>query len=162
MGTGAEVAAYAAIAATVVGTGVSVYSQQKSAEAQQENANEQAKIAIDQAAAEADARKAQAEKIRKMGRMQKGEAKTALAASGVKLGEGSAVEVDKAIAQGSEEDALSALLTGDRIVKSADREAQSLIKSGNNARSNANLASAGTVLSSAGSVASGWKTSAKK
>lgn len=162
MGTGAEIAAYAAIAATVVGTGVSVYSQQKTAEAQQESANEQAKISIDQAAAEADARKAQAEKIRKMGRMQKGEAKTALAASGVKLGEGSAVEVDKAIAQGSEEDALSALLTGDRIVKSADREAQSLVKAGNNARSNANLASAGTVLSSAGSVASGWKTSAKK
>ena len=162
MGTGAEIAAYAALAATVVGTGVSVYSQQQTAKDTQEANNEQAKIAIDQAAAEADARKAQAEKIRKMGRYQRGEAKTSLAASGVKLGEGTALEVDKSIIQSSEEDALSAILTGDRIVKSADREAQSLIKAGNNARSNANTQSAGTVLSSAGSIASGWKTSSKK
>lgn len=162
MGTGAEIAAYAALAASVVGTGVSVYSQQQAAKDTQEANNEQAKIAIDQAAAEADARKAQAEKIRKMGRYQRGEAKISLAASGVKLGEGTALEVDKSIIQSSEEDALSAILTGDRIVKSADREAQSLIKAGNNARSNANTQSAGTVLSSAGSIASGWKTSSKK
>lgn len=162
MGTGAEIAAYAAIAATVVGTGVSVYSQQQTAKDTQEANNEQAKIAIDQAAGEADARKAQAEKIRKMAGFQRGEAKASLAASGVKLGSGTALEVDKSIIQNSEEDALSAILGGNRIVSSADREAQSLIKAGNNARSNANTQSVGTVLSSAGSIASGWKTSTKK
>lgn len=154
--------AAAAVAAMVVGTGVSVYSQQQQAKQQQEAANEQAKLTIDQAAAEADARKAQAQNIRKLAKAQRGEAKTSLAASGVKLGSGTALEVDKAIIQGSEEDALSAILSGNRITDTANREAQSLIKAGNNARSNANMQSAATVLQSAGSIASGWKTSAKK
>lgn len=156
MGTGVEIAAYAALAASVVGTGVSVYSQQQTAKDTQEASNEQAKIAIDQAAGEADARKAQAEKIRKMGKFQRGETKASLAASGVKLGEGTALELDKSIIQSSEEDALSAILSGNRIVSSADREAQSLIKAGNNARSNANTQSIGTALSSAAKIGSGW------
>lgn len=153
---------YVAAAAVIVGTAASVYGQQQAAKAQQENANEQAKIAIDQAAGEADARKAQAEKIRKLGNFQRGEAKAALAASGVKLGEGTALEVDKSIIKNSEDDALSAILSGDRIVKSASREADSLIKSGENARKTANMQSAATVIQSAGTIASGWKTPAKK
>lgn len=153
--------AAAAVVMMAVGTGVSVMSQQQAAKDQQEAANEQAKLRINEAAAEADARNAQAANIRKLAKAQRGEAKTSLAASGVKLGDGTALEVDKSIAQGGEEDALSALLSGQRVVKTADREAQSLIKAGNNARSNANMQSAATVLQSAGSVASGWKTSAK-
>lgn len=144
--------AAAAVAAMVVGTGVSVYSQQQAAKQQQEAANEQAKIAIDQAAGEADARKAQAANIRKLAKAQRGEAKTSLAASGVKLGDGTALEVDKSIVQNSEEDALSAILSGNRIVASAGREADSLLKAGSNARKNANWKSVATALNST----SGW------
>lgn len=166
--SGATAATYVALAAVAVGTGVSVYSQQQAGKQQQEAANEQAKIAIDQAASEADARKAQAANIRKLGKAQRGEAKASLAASGVKLGEGTALELDKSIIQGSEEDALSAILSGNRIVDAAGRQADSLIKKGNLARSNANLKSASTVLTSAGTAASGWikssnsKTTAKE
>lgn len=145
-----------AAVAAVAGTATTVYSQQQAAKDQQEASNEQAKIAIDQAAGEADARKAQAEKIRKMGKFQRGETKASLAASGVKLGEGTALELDKSIIQSSEEDALSAILSGNRIVDSAGREADSLIRAGNNARSNANAKAFGTALSSAAKIGSGW------
>ena len=145
-----------AAVAAVAGTATTVYSQQRSAKQQQEAANEQAKIAIDQAAGEADARKAQAANIRKFAKAQRGETKTSLAASGVKLGEGTALELDKSIIQNSEEDALSAILSGNRIVDVAGREADSLIKAGSNARKNANEKAVGTVLTSAYKVSSGW------
>ena len=81
MCTGVEIAMLASAAVGTVGT---IYSGMQQAAA----ADDQAQIAENNAAYEADANKQQAEKIRRMAKAQRGEANAALAASGVKLGEG--------------------------------------------------------------------------
>jgi hypothetical protein len=151
---GTEVVVYALMAA---GTVASVVGQQQQAKQQQKMYEDQAQQTANQAAYEKDAARARAEKIRKMGKAQQGEAKAALAASGVKLGEGTALEVQKDIGQRAEEDALTAILQGDRYQQSADAEIDMLGKAGSNARSNANMSSVGTILSSASTVGSNWK-----
>ena len=120
MCTGFEIAMMAASAVGTVGT---IYSGIQQAEA----ADNQAQIAENNAAYEADANKQQAEKIRRMAKAQRCEANAALAKSGVKLGEGTALEVQKDITQKSEEDALSALLSGSRAIKSGDEQADMLL-----------------------------------
>lgn len=154
---GTETIVYALMAAGTVAT---VAGQQQQARQQQKMYEAQAQQTANQAAYEKDAARARAEKIRKMGKAQQGEAKAALAASGVKLGEGTALEVQKDIAQRAEEDALTAILQGDRYQQSADAEIEMLNKAGSNARSNANMASAGSILSSGMQLGSNWKRSA--
>jgi hypothetical protein len=112
----------------------------------------QAQMVENDAAYRADAAKAQAEKIRRMGKAQQGEAKAALAASGVKLGEGTALEIDQDIAQGAQEDSLSSILTGRRALSTADTEASMLRTAGGNAVTNSALAAGATFMKA------GWKT----
>lgn len=152
---GAETLFYALVA---TGTVANIVGQQQQAKQQQQAYEAQAQQTANQAAYEKDAARARAEKIRKMGKAQQGEAKAALAASGVKLGEGTALEVQKDIGQRAEEDALTAILQGDRYEKSANAEIDMLNTAGRNARSNANMSSIGTVLSSSATIAgSNWK-----
>jgi len=150
------------LAFQIIGTAVSVMGQLKQGEAAQEQANAQAQQTLNEGAYKADAAKQQAEKIRKAGKAQQGEANAALAASGVKLGQGSALEIKKSIIQNSEEDALSAILSGSRAQSSAQQEAQLLGKAGENANSAAQFGAMSTVLKSGGDYMKGnWKTSAK-
>lgn len=150
------------LAFQIIGTAVSVMGQLKQGEAAQEQANAQAQQTLNQGAYQADAAKQQAEKIRKAGKAQQGEANAALAASGVKLGHGTALEVKKSIIQNTEEDALSAILSGSRAQSSAQQEAQLLGKAGENANSSAQFGAMSTVLQSGGDYMKGnWKTSAK-
>lgn len=135
--------------------------QQQSAKAQESMAEDQAQQAANQAAYQKDAAKSHAEKIRKMGSAQKSEARASLAASGVKVGEGTALEIEKEITAASEEDALSALLGGKRAASASETESELFMKSGANARRNANYSSAATILSTGGSIAGGWKSTAK-
>jgi len=145
-----------------IGTGVSVLGQLQQGQQQKEMYNAQAQATINDAAYRSDAATAQAEKIRKAGKAQVGEANAALAASGVKLGQGSALEVKKSIIQNSEEDALSAILSGKRITQTANQEASMMARAGDNAQSNALMGAAGTALSAGGQYLSGgWKLSAK-
>lgn len=145
-----------------IGTGVSVLGQLQQGQQQKEMYNAQAQATINDAAYRSDAATAQAEKIRKAGKAQVGEANAALAASGVKLGQGSALEVKKSIIQNSEEDALSAILSGKRITQTANQEASMMARAGDNAQSNALFGAAGTALSAGGQyLAGGWKLSAK-
>lgn len=145
-----------------VGTAMSVMGQVQQGNQQKEMYNAQAQTTLNDAAYRADAAKSQAEKIRRAGKTQVGEANASLAASGVKLGEGTALEVKKSIMQNSEEDALSAILGGKRATDAAQQEANMLGKAGDNAVTNAAYSAAGTVLQSGGSYArGGWKTSAK-
>ena len=95
--SGWSAATYLAAAAVAVSAGSAVYSGQQ----QKKAADTQAQIAENNAAYSADSARAHAEKVRKAGRAQQGEAKAALAASGVKLAEGTALEVDKSIIQNS-------------------------------------------------------------
>ena len=146
------------VASSVVSAGASIIGGMQ----QKEAADTQAQIAENSAAYEADAAKAHAEKIRKAGLAQRGEAKAALAASGVKLGEGTALEVDKSIAKNAEQDALSAILSGDRALKSGEDQASMLRASGNAAQTAGFIGAAGSVLSAGASYAKGnWKTSAR-
>lgn len=149
------------LVASAVGTAVTVIGQQQAAKAQDDMVEDRAQQAVNDAAYKKDAAKQQAEKIRRLGAAQKSEARASLAASGVKVGEGTALEVEKEITKNSEEDALSAIISGKRAATASEDEASLFMKSGSNARTNANYASAGTVLSGAASLASGWKTSAK-
>lgn len=145
-----------------IGTGVSVLGQLQQGQQQKEMYNAQAQATINDAAYRSDAATAQAEKIRKAGKAQVGEANAALAASGVKLGQGSALEVKKSIIQNSEEDALSAILSGKRITQTANQEASMMARAGDNAENNALMGAAGTALSAGGQYLSGgWKLSAK-
>ncbi len=152
MCTGFEIAMLSAATFSTVGT---IYSGIQQAEA----ADNQAQIAENNAAYEADANKQQAEKIRRMAKAQRGEANAALAASGVKLGEGTALEVQKDITKRSEEDALSALLSGSRAIKSGNDQADMLRASGNAAMTGAFVSAGSTVLSAGANYTSGkWKT----
>lgn len=146
----------------IAGTTMSVVGQVQQGQAQKEMANAQAQQALNEGAYRADAAKAQAEKIRRAGKSQAGEAKAALAASGVKLGEGTPLEVQKSITQNSEEDALSALLGGKRATAAAQEEASMLGKAGDNAVTNSYFSAAGTALQAGAMYAKGgWKSSPK-
>jgi hypothetical protein len=115
--------------------------------------NEMYKAQADQAelegqTARVDAR-AQADKIRRAGRYQVGETKAQLAASGVKLGEGTPLEIEDDINKRVEEDAFAAVLSGERGYTSAMNSARSMRQAGSNAQTN-------SVLSAAGTVGQGW------
>lgn len=142
----------------IAGTAMSVMGQVQQGKQQKEAYNAQAQATLNDAAYRADAAKAQAEKIRRAGRAQVGEANASLAASGVKLGEGTPLEVKKNITQNAEEDALSAILSGKRTTDVAQKEAEMLGKAGDNAVTNSQYAAASTVLQAGGTYArGGWK-----
>jgi len=123
--------------------------------------HDQAQATVNNAAIEADSYTAQAEKIRKAGKTQVGEANAALAASGVKIGQGSALEVEKNIRTNVEQDALSAILSGTRTTTAAQQESKMLQKAGSNAQTNAMFGVGSTVLSAGAEyVKSGWKKAA--
>jgi hypothetical protein len=157
----ATTAMYGMMAMTAAGAMVSVLGSAKAGDAAKEQTNATAQETLNQGAYKADAAKAQAEAIRKAGRATQGEAAASLAASGVKLGEGTALEVKKEIAKNSEKDALSALLSGTRASDSADKEAKFLGKAGDNAVTNAEYSAASTILGTGGKIAGGWKSTAK-
>lgn len=149
--SGWTAATYLTAASVVIGAGSAIYSgQQQAAAAEAQAISEQ-----NQADAEADVARAHAEKIRKAGRAAKGEANVALAKSGVKLGEGTALEVQKEITQNVEQDAFAALLSGSRAKRAGEEEASMLRASGDAAVTSSVLKAAGTV------VAGGWKASVK-
>lgn len=135
--------------AAAVGAAGTIYNGIQQADA----ADNQAQIAENNAAYEADANKQHAEKIRRMAKAQRGEANAALAASGVKLGEGTPLAIQKDIAQKSEEDALSAMLTGSRAIKSGEDQADMLRASGDAAL----VGSAVSVLSTGANAYGNWK-----
>lgn len=147
---------------TAIGAAASALGAIQQGQAQKDTYNAQAQQALNDGAYRADAAKAHAEKFRKAGRAQQGEAKAALAASGVKLGEGTPLEIDKSISANAEEDALSAILSGKRAQSSAQQEAALLGKAGENAETSSYFSAAGSVLSAGGRYATaGWKGAVK-
>ena len=132
-----------------VGTGLSVLGQIQQGQQQSDYYKAQAQQAeINAQTARSDAQK-QAEKIRRAGRYQVGETNAQLAASGVKLGEGTPLALTQDITNNAEQDAFAAILSGERGYTQGMTEASSMRTAGNNAVSN-------SVLSSAGTIATGW------
>lgn len=143
----------------VAGTAMSVGGTIIQGQQQQDLANSQAAQASLEGAYRMDAAKVQAANIRKAGIKAKGTAKVTLAASGVKLGEGTALEVQKDITEMSEKDALTAILNGERAQSSAEYEAELLRAKGENAKTNSYFEAGSNVLAAGASYKKGgWKT----
>lgn len=155
IGTGGAFALAPAL--MTAGTALSIGGQLGQGAAMKEASTAQAQQALNDAAYREDAAKSQAEKIRRAGRAQVGEANASLAASGVKLGEGTALEIQKKITTNAEEDALSAILSGKRITSSAQKEADLLGRSGDNAQTSAIFGSAGSALQAGAAIKGGWR-----
>lgn len=158
--SGATTASYAAYAAMAAAAAYSAYSTVQSGKQQQLNANAQAEQAELDAKTERSAAEVQAERIRKLARIQASEANAALAKSGVEVGEGTAININREIYENAEEDAALTIFGGANRAGRMNLEASNLRLAGSQARSNANAQAGATLLSTAGSIASGWKTSA--
>ncbi|WP_065760234.1 hypothetical protein [Pseudomonas defluvii] len=153
----------ALVTALVAGTAMSAYSsvqQGRQAKLTADAQSDQAQIDADNAASAAVV---QADRIRKMARIQAGEANAALAASGVEVGAGTAVNINEEIYKNAEEDAAMTIFNGENQRKRGYVDASNISLAGRQAQSSANMQAAGTVL---GGTAQGfmgysnWKASA--
>lgn len=148
-----------AYAAMATGTILSAYSSYQQGENQKDWADYQAKQAEADANADKSAAEVHAEMIRKMARRQAGEATASLAGSGVDVGEGTALNINKEIYGNAEEDAMLTIFGGSDRAARGNAEAAGYRLKGSQAQQAGYLNATSTILGSAGSVASGWKTS---
>lgn len=146
-------ALWALAASTAVGVGTAVYTA--------DSQRKQAHAAADQAQADAEAAAAQgrveAEKIRKATRARQSEAVAALAASGVDVSTGTAEQIQTDIGERGEEDALTAILSGQRRSGRYMGEAANDRFMAGQATSAGYVNAGASVLSSVASSARGWK-----
>lgn len=154
---------YVAAAAAVAGTAYSVYSSQQAGKQASLTADAQAKQAQLDADAAASAATVRADRIRRLARNQASEANAALAASGVEVGEGTAININEEIYGNAEEDATLTILNGQAQKARGQVDAANYRSTGSSARSAANAQSIGSVLNTGAQLAmSGWKASASK
>ena len=101
-----------------------------------------------------------AEIIRRAGRKQVGQANAAYAGVGVKVGEGSAAEVEREITQGYEHDAFQALLEGGRRASGLRTDAQLMRINGDMQQTAGYVNAVGTVMGGVyeGNRNKGWRT----
>lgn len=144
--------------ASAAGAAVSAYSAIEQGKQAKEAADANAQIAANNAAQQEDAAQQQAAKIRKVGIEQQASASAALAGAGVKLGEGSAVDINRTIGQNTDQDVLNTLLTGQRQANADTQQSELLKVAGSNAQSNSYIGAGATILGSASRIANGWKT----
>ncbi|MNJ34153.1 hypothetical protein D3C77_288530 [compost metagenome] len=154
---GIETAAMVALAASAAYSAYSSVQQGEQASLNADAQSDQAQIDADNAASAA---KVQADRIRRLARSQAGEANAALAASGVEVGAGTALNINQEIYQNAEEDAVMTILNGENQKKRGYVDAQNMSIYGQQQRSAANSQAVGSVLS-AGAQAGMWKASAK-
>lgn len=153
---GIETAAMVALVASTAYSAYSSVQQGKQAQLNADAQSEQAQIDADNAASAA---KVQADRIRKLARNQAGEANAALAASGVEVGAGTALNINQEIYQNAEEDAVMTILNGEEQRKRGYTDAANMSIYGQQQRSAANSQAIGSVLSS-GAQYGMWKASA--
>lgn len=98
--------------------------------------------------------------IRRAGQRQMGQARGALAASGVKVDEGSALDIQQQIQHDSEGDAFQALLEGSRKARGLQVDAASVRAGGRLAQAAANVNAFGTILGGGYQAmrSNGWRT----
>lgn len=149
---GVEVAMYALAAAAAV----SAYSSYQQGENQKDWADYQARQAEADAKAEKSAAEVQAEKIRKMARIQAGEATASLAGSGVDVGEGTALNINKEIYRNAEDDAVMTIFGGVDRAARGNAEAAGYRLKGSQAQQAGYLNATSSLLSAYGTAARGW------
>jgi hypothetical protein len=115
--------------------------------AAQRQANAEAAGLEYQAAIEQDNALAQAQQIRRQGVRDRGQTVAAVAASGVKIGEGSALDAEREVMQDAEADAYMAILNGDNAARGLRADAQNRRRAGRDAKRASYLSAVGTLLS---------------
>ncbi|MNJ17907.1 hypothetical protein D3C77_121980 [compost metagenome] len=160
MAVGAIGAAGYAYAAMAAATAYSVYTTQQSGKQAQLNANAQSEQSQLDADAAASAATVQADRIRRLARNQASQANAALAASGVEVGEGTALNINEDIYANAEEDAALTIFNAQEAKKRGYADASNLALGGKQARQAANAQSIGTVLQTGAQIGMDWKKSA--
>lgn len=158
----AALVGYAAAAASVVGTAVSVYSQMEQADQADKIANQQANQAREDAQFAASEAQVQARQIRKAADKQRSEARGALAASGVVVGVGTAEQIDEEIQAGGEEDALMAIYDGTNRARAINQGGEITASRSRNAATASRYGAATSALQGGSTLARGWNTSAAR
>lgn len=153
---GVETAALVALAASTAYSAYSSVQQGRQAEMNASAQSEQAQIDADNAASAA---KVQADRIRKLARSQAGEANAALAASGVEVGAGTALNINQDIYQNAEEDAVMTILNGESQRQRGYVDADNIAQAGKQQRAAGYAQAVGSVLQ-AGAQYGSWKASA--
>ena len=148
-----------AAVAAVASAGVSAYSAIRQGEQQKEWGDYQAAQAQADANADRSAAEVHAGMIRKMARRQAGEANASLAGSGVEVGEGTALNINKEIYANAEEDAMLTIFGGIDRAKRGAAEADAYRLKGSQAQQAGYLNATSSLLASGATVAKGWKTS---
>ena len=157
---GATIAAVSAAA----GTAVTVYGQAQAADAAKARGDYDARVSENNAAYAADDAAQRAANIRKVARSDAAAANLQLAGGGVRLGEGSAIDISRTIYQQSELDAMNTLLTGKRNASSSSDEAKLLRSSGDQTARNDYIGIGTTILGAAAKqygTTGNWRTTSK-
>lgn len=152
----------AIIAASIAATAFSAYSTVQSGKQAGLNAEAQSDQAQIDADGAASAAVVQADRIRRLARTQAGSANAALAASGVEVGAGTAININEEIIGNAEEDAALTIFNGENQKKRGYVDAGNIAAGGRQAQSSANSQAVGTVLSNAAQAGMSWKASASR
>lgn len=142
-------------------TGMTAFNNVQQGRYAKAQAGLQAAMSDYQAQVEQDNALKTAEIIRRAGRKQVGQANAAFSGAGVKVGEGSAAEVERDITQGYEHDAFQALLEGGRRASGLRLDGQLTRINGDMQETAGYVNAVGTVLSGVQSYmrqSGGWKT----
>lgn len=140
------------LAGTALSTGAAI----QQGEQQKDWNNYQADQAAADSKADREISMLQAEKIRKLAKKQASEATAALAASGVDVGEGTAVKINEEIIGNAEEDAVMTVFGGADRANRGLAESSAYRTKGKQAQ-NAGYLNAGSSLLSGGYEYSKWK-----
>jgi hypothetical protein len=151
-------AAVAAVAA-IAGTAYSVYSSEQAGKQAKYNADAQSEQSQNDADNAASAATVQADRIRRLARNRASEANAALAASGVQVGEGTAVNINEEIIGNAEEDATMTILNGQRQQRQGYADASNAALAGAQAQSAFRGQATSTLISGASQAYTGWKSS---
>lgn len=139
-------------------TAATALQQYNAGKAQKAQADLQAQQLDQQAQLERQSALEQAELVRKAGKRQRGAAAAAVAASGAKVGEGSALLIDQEISQDSEKDAATTWLNGGRKANSLNMDASMSRIEGKSAKTAATTAAVSTLAQGGYTASKGWKT----
>jgi len=109
-------------ALTILGAGIQLAGAAQQDKSLRRQADQVMTDAEEQAALEEDNAKYMAHQIRLQGERARGETLAGVAASGAKIGEGSALAAERQVIQNTEEDAMMAILNGSRTAESIRKD----------------------------------------
>jgi hypothetical protein len=151
---------------STVGSVYSGYQQNQAAKVEAKNAEASAKFQAEQAEADANTAKQEAEiraeKVRKAAKMQVSQARAAAAASGMEVGEGTALEISKGIASESEYDAQMTIFGGKDTQRRGFQQAEGYRFAGEseaaNIRRQGKAALTGSIMGAATDALGAWSS----